>query len=439
MSRLVTASRFAAALSLVLLAFAVGMTRSARAQSSQPNICGNPPCYNPPPTITWFSTPGSGTIDTTSTTWTATVTSCNSVFASDSVYFNGTRSSAFTFSFNASGCEQASATLTLATGTNTLVAYGCSGNTGNNIGTCTSAGISVAHPAVAVTTLNTTLNAGVTYDTLQIFFIHNYTTTTATDTLTVACSGSGVSSCPTKRFVTVTPGTSVPDTVRFASGALNTTGTIQLTATSGSNSASATVNETSVWTSYATVSTAYTNAGDQDMTRCAVGCFAATATVSTVPYISRDTPRSVSLRYLGDRVAMRPFLIADVTLPANVPYTALWFQLSAAIKIGGAWTNVQFVNGDQTITFTGSGAQAGVPYRLAGAFDASTYPTGVYPVALTVSVVDSTHAEAHVDTLHLLIVNGRKYPVARGWSVAGVSRLYSSADTTLVGIDEGNG
>ncbi|HWZ60213.1 MAG TPA: hypothetical protein VNW46_14645, partial [Gemmatimonadaceae bacterium] len=292
---------------------------------------------------------------------------------------------------------------------------------------------------MAVTTLNTTLNAGVTYDTLQIFFIHNYTTTTATDTLTVACSGSGVSSCPTKRFVTVTPGTSVPDTVRFASGALNTTGTIQLTATSGSNSASATVNETSVWTSYATVSTAYTNAGDQDMTRCAVGCFAATATVSTVPYISRDTPRSVSLRYLGDRVAMRPFLIADVTLPANVPYTALWFQLSAAIKIGGAWTNVQFVNGDQTITFTGSGAQAGVPYRLAGAFDASTYPTGVYPVALTVSVVDSTHAEAHVDTLHLLIVNGRKYPVARGWSVAGVSRLYSSADTTLVGIDEGNG
>ena len=51
--------------------------------------------------------------------------------------------------------------------------------------------------------------------------------------------------------------------------------------------------------------TAY-NFDKQDYGRCALSCFAAVYAQSTVPYFSRNTPRSVTLAFNGDRANPRP-------------------------------------------------------------------------------------------------------------------------------------
>ena len=50
----------------------------------------------------------------------------------------------------------------------------------------------------------------------------------------------------------------------------------------------------------------------QALGRCEVGCFAATHAQSTVPYVSLDAPRALTLAYLGDRVAPKAFVLVNV-------------------------------------------------------------------------------------------------------------------------------
>jgi hypothetical protein len=61
------------------------------------------------------------------------------------------------------------------------------------------------------------------------------------------------------------------------------------------------------------VSLAPYSADLQDFGRCAAACFAATYAQSTVPYLSLDTPRNVTLVYNGARAQPRPFVHVDVT------------------------------------------------------------------------------------------------------------------------------
>ena len=95
------------------------------------------------------------------------------------------------------------------------------------------------------------------------------------------------------------------------------------------------------------------------------------------------------------------------------------------MKISGAL--VTFTNGEQTLRFTYPGTQA---HRLGGQFDASSYAQGaVLPMEILVSSQISSTLYAYRWLTQFLSVNETSSPIARGWTVAGVQRLYVQAPT----------
>jgi len=297
-------------------------------------------------------------------------------------------------------------------------------------------------------------NGGVNYDTLFIFTITNSGTSSGTFNLTTSCTGNGVSSCVNRlgASVTIPANSSVPDTVKFNTGALDSTGVVQVKAVYSSNSAgvdSGYVNVTDQWPSMFSVNSAYTNQEDQETGRCAASCFAAMTSMSTVPYISKGVPRSVSLVYNGDRLAPRPFLWADVTFN-SVPYPVT--DLLLQVKLNGT-NSVRFVNGQDTIHFspTGMTGNLGTSYRIGGQFDAGVAVSdsnGLIPMKIFVTAIfndnqgSGSGSEQMVDSTHFLAINrtwANGYP--RGWTPADFSRLYYeyNGSYTYMGVGNGDG
>ncbi|MGH7719654.1 MAG: hypothetical protein ACREON_12525, partial [Gemmatimonadaceae bacterium] len=180
------------------------------------------------------------------------------------------------------------------------------------------------------------------------------------------------------------------------------------------------------------VSIGFTNQDHQSMALCANACFAVTHAQSTVPYFSMDQPRSVTLVYHGDRVAVRPFVYADVSLyQGSTTPTEYWLQVKDSLT--GAF--LPFVNGDATkhVFSTASG----LPVRLGGQIDMSSYATSVRPIQVVVTAVRTTGNEQVTLNGRLMIVNERTSPIARGWTVVGLQRLHPTNGGVLV--TEGDG
>jgi YD repeat-containing protein len=169
-----------------------------------------------------------------------------------------------------------------------------------------------------------------------------------------------------------------------------------------------------------TVDTTTTNLTDQMVSLCATACFAGMTSFSTVPYYTLSTPRNVTLVYNEDRVHPRPVIYADVSLLSG---SATPTQYTLAATLNG--TKVVFLTGDTTIYFSGSSA----PVRLAGQFDATSNAatsTGIYTLVVTVTGTFSGSVQTHTYTQLLAIENESNSPIARGWTVAGVQRIYGS-------------
>ncbi len=179
------------------------------------------------------------------------------------------------------------------------------------------------------------------------------------------------------------------------------------------------------------VSLAPYSADLQDYARCAVACFAATYAQSTVPYFSLDTPRNVTLVYNGDRVDPKPFVHVDVKHPGGTYNTPTQFRMQ--VKVNGALRT--FTNGEQTLYFTGSPDTV----RLGGQLEVSDLSTQVYPMEILVTSAYSGGATTTTSyTTKLVVVNERNSPIARGWTVAGMQRLYVQGDGSVL-ITEGDG
>jgi len=177
-----------------------------------------------------------------------------------------------------------------------------------------------------------------------------------------------------------------------------------------------------------------TNNDNQNMALCAASCFTAAYSQSTVPYISMDAPHSITVAYHGDRMAVRPFVAVDASLQPNSP-TLQQYWLQAKVNWGGGWTNVTFLNGEQTLHFAPPSTVT-QSVRLAGQFDASSHTTGAYPLQIIVTAQYPTRTESFVDSSqHVLVVNERGSKVAKGWEVAGVQRLYVQTDSALLFTD----
>jgi RHS repeat-associated protein len=182
------------------------------------------------------------------------------------------------------------------------------------------------------------------------------------------------------------------------------------------------------------VNTTPYNYDHQQLGRCAESCFTAAYAHTTPAYFTLDSPRSVTLVYHGDRASPRPFVHVDVSHPGgtyNVPQQ-FWLE----VKRNGAFET--FTNGETRLRFTGSSQTV----RLGGQLrDLGNLATGVYDIQIVVSSQFSeTKVEQAVINTKLTIVNENASPIARGWTVAGIQRLYPGQDANgSVLITEGGG
>ena len=158
-----------------------------------------------------------------------------------------------------------------------------------------------------------------------------------------------------------------------------------------------------------------------DYDLCAVNCFAAVHAQSTAPYFSLDAPRSVTLVYNSDRVNPKPFVHVNVMPDAG--YTPTEYRLQ--VKVNSVFA--AFVNGDTTLRFTNPGA---VFVRLGGQFDASNLSTGVYPLDIIVAAYYSSTSQLITSTVStkLVVLNETSSPIAAGWALGGVQRVYPQGD-----------
>lgn len=165
---------------------------------------------------------------------------------------------------------------------------------------------------------------------------------------------------------------------------------------------------------------------DRQLSLCALGCFSAATSVSTVPFYTLDTPRSVLLLYNEDRVHPRPIVTADVA-PVLSGAAPTQYQLEATLN-GAAIT---FANGDTKTYFTGSSSAV----RLANQFDASGYATGVYTLAVTVTAIYTGGiTKSHTYSRPLVVVNelANATHLPAGWTIGGIERLYQTGTSYLI-------
>ncbi|MBI4501464.1 MAG: hypothetical protein HY700_09915 [Gemmatimonadetes bacterium] len=178
----------------------------------------------------------------------------------------------------------------------------------------------------------------------------------------------------------------------------------------------------------------------QDMSRCNMSCYAATYSQSTVPYLSLNTPRNVTLVYHGDRVDPKPFIIVDVRHPegGGTPPQEFWLE---AQKSGGGL--ITFLNGETRLKFVApsSGDPLLAWVRIGGQFDAAANgmgSTGKYELAVIVTSKYSDGTAGATTFKKLIVVNENNSAIARGWTVAGIQRLYAQPDGSAL-ITEGDG
>jgi RHS repeat-associated protein len=177
------------------------------------------------------------------------------------------------------------------------------------------------------------------------------------------------------------------------------------------------------------------NFDKQDYSRCANACFAAMTQRATVPYVSLDAPRQVTLVYNGDRVSPHPFVLVNVS--PDITYGSWPTKYQLQVKVNGAF--ITFANGEQTLNFSYDHATMGnAARRIGGQFDASPYTTKVYPMDILVTAVHPSTSITNDVVTKVAVVKGDSSPVARGWSVGGVQRLYQQTDSSAL-VVEGDG
>lgn len=240
--------------------------------------------------------------------------------------------------------------------------------------------------------------------------------------------------CSVQDTVTVPQGSNAAVQVNYQTLGTGGVDTLSLTATAPRppfvNLYQSTATGVVTVTSRLAVAGPFMNNTDQNAALCAVSCFAVTAARSTVPYYSLNQPRSVTLAYTSDRAFPRPFVYADVSV-ASAPDAITEYRLE--VQRNGV--DLPFTNGETVLHFQGPTTPA-TTYRLAGQLDLSSDSTGMVPVTVLVTAVyaNGTTDQMKLPT-QLMVVNTSHSPVARGWTVAGVPRLYVQPDSSVLMVD----
>lgn len=274
----------------------------------------------------------------------------------------------------------------------------------------------------------------------ETFTVTNYGGNTYTYTLT--CSGSSNISCTavSPKQVTIAGGAGTAVVVASYNVGNAGSGTLRATAVSGTVTDSGyytvPVNNPIAGAPIVDASPQYGSLS-QNRARCAVSCFAASYGQSIVPYFSLDQPHSVTLAYDGDRIDPRPFVHINVHADSTYGQTPSEYRLR--VKVNG--TFVTFLNGEgQSTKPLRFSAPTNAWVRIGGQFDATSFATGVYPMDILVTAYYPGTGDTITNTwsTKLITVNEAASAIARGWTVAGVQRLYMQSDSSAL-ITEGEG
>lgn len=340
----------------------------------------------------------------------------------------------FSFGSGGSNCSTTTKrrsvdTVTLNVGTNPLTASICDGND-----ECNYVNYSLRYDPLDVTPKGQEVSKTALMLHSQTFQVVNRAPS-AEYALLAICTGA-VTDCQVSPAVI--SGGGFPN-ITYRTGGLGSTGTVKLRATSTTNGAiteDGWVNVTASTMPF-DVSFAVNNNDNQQTSLCANSCFTARYATSTIPYISHGAPRNVTLQYDGDRVAARPYVYADVSLPTGA-LNPDYFILEARVN-GGA---VTFLNGEQQLRFRADGgvltAGSGKQVRLAGQFNASQYTTGMHPFEVVVSAVyPGPVTDSRTLTSKLMVVKEQSAGIlsAQGWTVGGIQRLYKQTDGTVLVVE----
>jgi len=255
----------------------------------------------------------------------------------------------------------------------------------------------------------------------------------AADSYTLTCAGSANVTCGTvspSGITNLAPGITTSVTVNYSVGGAGT-GSLTLNAAGGISSDAGSYTVPVAAAGGPLVDFTPYNFANQDYSLCAVSCFATAYAQSTVPYFSFDTPRTVTLAYNSDRVNPRPFVHVNVT--PDTGFTPTEYRLQ--VKVNGVTRS--FVNGDSILRFAYPGRMT---VRIGGQFDASSYATNVYPMDILVSAYYAGSQSLITTALStkLVVVNETNSPVAGGWTLGGVQRLYLQTDSSAL-VTEGDG
>jgi RHS repeat-associated protein len=308
--------------------------------------------------------------------------------------------------------------------------------------------VTVSAGSASATASATVLDVFVSPDTAAItrpphrpfvakFVVHNNSLATDSYTFSATCTTGDSCGSPSPSSATLLAADSIVVQVSYTTGSVNQSDLVKLTATSTAGSAFSNFGTFAVTVAPAmSVSTAATNQEKQSVVLCASFCATASYATTTSPYISQNGSQNVTLTYNGDRLAVRPFIYADVSVQSGSGL--LGYTLAAQVDWtgSGTWTNVQFLNGEQILHFK---ADTLAQVRLGGQLDASTYASDAYPLRIIVTgQFPNSVIETITDSTHrLLVVNEQKSAVARGWKIGGIPRIYDlpGIATTLVDGD----
>ncbi len=422
-----------AALAVMVVAASALTPTQVRAQC--PGLrCGD----SLPPTVS--ITPGTGGPHVTSAT--VTIQYCDSkpiTNSSQVVTFAGVAQSGFTATNGGTCTNPNFPNGVVGSGTIIPVTFGNDTLKAKITGTDGKTGTGVVVWAVADDSLSprtATVNFPASVTGIDTVTLKNIGSASNTYTVTATCHGS-LSSCSVASPQTLASGASTKLVVSFTTSSLGTSGTVIVRASNTSNastdSAIVTVNAQS-WMAI----TQPVDPNTTDAAACATYCFAVSAAQATIPYVSGDQPRNVTLHYNGDAAMVRPILMADAALQTAAVPTNL--QLQAKTPSGALIT---FANGEDTLVFSGP-SQWGAG-RLAGAFDAvgaSIGTTGSYKINLIVTAAyGAPYNFVDIQTIptRVLVVNDRESPIARGWTLAGVQHVYWQSSDSGVVLTEGDG
>ncbi|NUO95714.1 MAG: RHS repeat-associated core domain-containing protein [Gemmatimonadaceae bacterium] len=170
------------------------------------------------------------------------------------------------------------------------------------------------------------------------------------------------------------------------------------------------------------VSAAPQNGDNRNVALCGTTCFELTTSYTTVPYVSMDTPRSVTLVYTGNRAHRTGLVQVDAEdVGSQTPPTRLSLKL---LQPNG--TPFTYPNGQQEVFFQ---YQAGAgPNRLAVRIDFSSTTSAYKFRAVVTSYWDASGApttavQAAPVPVQMLYVDAYNSPYGWGWDVAGVQHL----------------